>query len=159
MIPAREMATIRRYCEILSKESRTGPASAKFMAWARQFGIPEEALRCFEACWVTQRLDGGIRQYGPLFHTTAIIRRTEKDPKYVSAGLAEIGACPNGDVIALDARSKKGAVVYISHEHYWGSELDPRDCLIRVARSLPDFAVGAERATLPMDYWEATEGG
>ncbi|MEM7200526.1 MAG: SMI1/KNR4 family protein [Planctomycetota bacterium] len=149
------MVTIEDYCQILSKENRTGPASEKFMAWARAVGMPDHALLCFAACWIAQGIDGGIGSVGPMFDVTEIMRWTEGDPRYVSEGLLVIGFCPNGDFIALDARSKKGAVVYVSHDEYLGSDVSPRDCLIQIAKSLPEFVVSANQATLPMDYWEA----
>jgi hypothetical protein len=74
-------------------------------------------------------------------------------------GLLLVGACPNGDPIAVDIADDPGSVWYVSHEEMHSEPL--RSVSIRVAANLADWATALMENTenFAIDYFSAKRMG
>ncbi len=94
----------------------------------------------------------------PVDTLEGIIEMTDKDPMGISPranGFVLIGACPNGDPIAIDVADEPGSVWYIGHETMSSEPL--REVSIRVAGDLTEMLSGMAEGTFPYDSYEAKE--
>lgn len=135
-----------------------------FLEWAMSRGLdpltasfvnalatsPEEARAAYEA-----------RQIRHPFDTRADIREmNDKDLCGVANlehGLLFIGACPNGDPIAVDIADDPGSMWYVSHEEMHSEPL--RSVAVRVANNFLDFVTAmadeSETSGFAIDYFDA----
>lgn len=151
---------MKQYVDSLSLgAAEVGPPSCEFLAWLAGHDVPKSALRFLSQAWVEgdEAFVGAIT----LMSESAIVLHADAEPRSFAAGFLVLGSCMNGDMVALDARSRPGSVWLLSHDELWGDDsADPRQFAVQVAKDLCDLVVCAwDIDNFPLDCEHARELG
>jgi len=151
---------MKQYVDRLSLgAAAVGPPSCEFLAWLAGHDVPPSALQFLGHAWVEddEAFVGAIT----LMSESAIVRHADAEPRWLAAGFLVLGSCMNGDMVALDTRSRPGSVWFLSHDELWGDDsADPRQFAVQVAQDLCDLVVRAwDIESFPLDCQHARELG
>jgi hypothetical protein len=132
----------------------------EFTFWATERGLSErntkEILLYAATPEEMQEACDKMDPAPPIYTLADIVEMTDTNPFGFSArdsGFVVVGACPNGDPIAIDVAYEPGSVWYICHETMHGKPV--REVAVRVAADLSGMFEGMEEGNLPFDYFDA----
>lgn len=151
--------TMSDYREAIERASvETGPASPRFVQWARRHGVPESAIARFASAWV--RDDDAAVGAVMLMTEERIMDTDAQEPWWLTAGFLAIGSCFNGDPVVLDLSQDPPPVCFVSHEEM-GDPPEPRRFAATAASDLDDLLRRAQDIdSFPVDYNEVqTQNG
>jgi len=127
--------------------------NAKFLTWLRSQGLSEQAIGVISGYLLKKSA-----YVGPVdFYSERGILWANGDegiPIPLRDGLLIVGACPNGDPVAVDVKEHIGAAGYIGHESMWQRE-SVRSVFLALVPALGKLAEGLDEKRLPYDYYEA----
>lgn len=143
------------HAEILQNPLVRGDAewstpNAAFLAWLERIGVPSQLRSLLGLGLPENPVDFGFWR---LSVPDQIMRAEEEDAALLTAKLLPMGSCLCGDPIVLDfTEPLLGAVGFVSHEEYWGSDgEDPREFVRYVSFDWTAFLVGIAKDALPID--------
>lgn len=137
-----------------NRSPKIGRCSESDKALIEQWNIPVGLKRLLQWDWFNEPL--GDPHY--IYSASDIIRANDRD-LYMSAGLLQIGDCPNGDMICVDFNYEKCPVYFASHDELWSSDPPaPRSAAVKVFDSLEEFFWRlVEGKYIPVDYYAGKE--